>query len=409
MYLVTGNLFWINNTKIPNKYSYLSQDIECEVVIVGGGITGAITAYNFTMSGVDTVLVDKNIIGYGSTSASTSILQYEIDYDLIGLKGLRGLESAVKAFKLTKKAVYDIKDMVKELDDDCDFSLTDCLYYSSSQSDVNMLKKEYEIRKKHGFDVELLDEESSKGKFSFPVKAGIYSREGAGYIDPYRFSHALIRKAVNNGLRVFENTEIVNIESKDDHVLLTTHNQFKIRAKKVIIATGFQGKDYIDKKTAILSRSFTIVTKPVSSFEGWFNKCIIRDTESSYTYLRTTGDNRIIIGGEDLDVGGNRSKISTIANHDYISREKYEILLQKLKSLFPKIKDIEVEYRFNGLFGESQDGLPYVGEYNKLPNYYFNLGYGSNGILYAVLGAKLLTDIYFNRASEMKELFKIER
>ena len=74
MNLVSGNMLWTKINKIPNKYTYLSEDIKCDVLIIGAGITGAICAHYFTMAGVDTAIVDKNIVGYGSTSASTSIL-----------------------------------------------------------------------------------------------------------------------------------------------------------------------------------------------------------------------------------------------------------------------------------------------------------------------------------------------
>lgn len=409
MKLVSGDTMWTKVNKIPNKYTYLSDDIECEVVVVGGGITGALCAYYFTMAGIDTVLLDKNIIGYESTSGSTSILQYEIDYDLIGLSGLIGETKASKAFNLTQQAVYEIKKLVEKLDDDCGFSLRDCFYYSNKESDVSFLKKEYEMRKSNGFYVEFLDKNSGKERFSFPVKAGIYSVGGGGEIDPYRFAHELIKKAVEKGLRVFENTQVIDILSEADKVELKTKNSFNIKANRTIIATGFEARRHIKEKTAILTRSFTLMTKPVHSFEGWHKRCIIRDTNENYTYLRTTSDDRIIIGGEDLGIGGINSKISNLNNYDKVAKEKYTILIDKLKSMFPDIKDIEIEYTFSGVFGETKDGLPYIGEYKDYPNCYFCLGYGSNGILYATLGGKLLKDLYLGKKPEELDLFSFDR
>lgn len=60
-------------------YPTLKQDLVCGVAVIGGGITGALVAYHLIQAGVDTVLVDKRDIGHGSTSASTSLLQYEVD------------------------------------------------------------------------------------------------------------------------------------------------------------------------------------------------------------------------------------------------------------------------------------------------------------------------------------------
>ncbi|EOD00729.1 NAD(P)/FAD-dependent oxidoreductase [Caldisalinibacter kiritimatiensis] len=409
MELVSENTLWTEINDIPRKFTYLSEDIECDVAIIGGGITGAICGYYFAKAGIDTVIVDKNIVGYGSTSASTSILQYEIDTDLTGLKMMIGEEKATRCFKLCEKAVYDIGSIIDTLDDKCSFTYRDCFYYSKNEAEYKSMKDEYELRKKNGFDVEFLDENSAKNRFSFPVKAGIYSNSGAAEIDPYRFTHALISDALNNGMRIYENTEISKIINKDDYVILSTRNRFKIKAKKVIIATGFEAINYVKEKIVNLYRSFTVVTKPIKSFNGWHNQCIIRDTESPYTYLRATLDNRIIIGGEDLQIKNRGSKLSKLTNSDPISKEKYNTLFNNLKSYFPDINDLEIEYNFNGIFGDTNDSLPYIGEYEGLPNCYFCLGYGANGILYAILGGQMLRDLYLGNPSPDLELFKFNR
>lgn len=409
MNLVSGDILWTSINSIPNKYPYLSEDIDCDVLIIGAGVTGAICSYYFTEAGIDTAIIDKNIIGYGSTSASTSILQYEIDTDLIGLKGIIGLENAVECFKLCEETVYEIEKIVNSLNHKCGFSLRDCFYYTDSKADTSILEKEYEIRKTNGFDVELIDKKKAGNMFSFPVETGIYSRRGAGEIDPYTFTHKLISHSTNRKLRVFENTEMVSIRQGDKGVEVATKNKFKINTKKVIFASGFEAKELIDRKTAILTRTFTLVTKPTSNFDGWNNRCIIRDTNDPYTYLRTTSDDRIIIGGEDLDLGGKNSKVSSLTNDDAVSIDKYEILKNRFLSMFPKINNIEVEYRFSGLFGESGNDLPYIGEYEKYPNCYFCLGYGSNGILYATIGAKLIRDLYLGKKSKFLDLFKVDR
>ena len=409
MNLIAGNPIWTNINKIPNKYHYISEDIECDVVIVGGGVTGALTSYYFSKSGVDTVVIDKNIIGYGSTKGSTSILQYEIDTDLTGLKGIVGTQNAVDCFNETKNAVYEIEKIVKDLDDNCAFRYRDCLYYTDKFNEVNFMRKEYELRKENGFNVRFIDKDNSKDYFSFNLMAGIYSKDLAGDIDPYRFTHSLIRKSVENGTKVYENTEVIDIRNENKGVVLTTTNGFKIKANKVIIATGYEGRRNFKKKSAILTRTFTIVTKPVNEFRNWYNQCIIRDAENAYTYIRTTNDNRIIIGGEDEKVGGERSKMSNLSNEDALSYTKYERLYNKLISLFPDLENIEIEFTFSGLFGETKDGLPYVGEHKDYPNHYFNLGYGSNGIIYGLIGAKLLRDLYFGSNPPILNLFKIDR
>lgn len=409
MKLVSGNRLWIQTNPILSQYPYLTENTECEVAIIGGGIIGAICAYYFTEAGIDTILVDRNIIGYGSTSASTSILQYEVDYDLTELQAKLGLEQALQGFKLCAQAVNDLEKIISNFKDKCDFSLRECFYYTANKSDVRQMEREYKLRKEQGFAVEFLDHKAAKGRFSFPVEAGIYSSQGAAQIDPYRFVHALLTKATDNGLRIFENTEIIEQKNSGGYVELETNNHKKIQTKKVLIATGYEGRDYFKKRLVSLTRSFTLATKPVKAFTGWYHRCIIRDNESPYTYLRDTGDGRIIIGGQDMKVGGKNSGMAQLKDIEEVVESKYALLEANLNSYFPEISDLEVEYKFNGIFGETKDGLPYIGEHEDYPNYYFCLCYGSNGILYGIQAGQILRDLHLGTKRPELELYKFNR
>ncbi|MTI49572.1 MAG: FAD-binding oxidoreductase [Firmicutes bacterium] len=409
MKLVSGNMIWTEINNIPEKYLYLSEDLSCDVVIIGGGITGAITAYYFTSAGINTVLVDKNIIGFGSTSASTSILQYEIDTNLIGLKTMIGEDNAAKSFKLCHKAVYDIQRMVEDLNDDCRFAFRDCLYYSENRGEVDSLKDEYDLREKYDFDVEFIDKEKGAERFDFPLEAGIYSRKGSAEIDPYKFTHELIKRSIAMGLKVYENTEVAQIKSDSKGVIIKTKNDFSIKASKAIITTGFEAVNYFNEEIVKFYRTFTIATSPLEKIKGWYNQCIIRDTNSPYYYVRPTLDNRLIIGGEDIQIMKRKSKIANLSEDSPQAIEKYNNLIKRIKYLFPNIPKYNIDFRFNGIFGVTTDGLPYIGEYERMENCYFNLGYGANGILYAVLGGQLLRELYLGKESNDLKLFRFHR
>lgn len=409
MNIVTGDTIWSKINNIPNQYAYLNENIECDVVIVGAGVTGALCSYYFTKENINTVIVDQNILGYSSTRACTAILQYEIDKDINELDQLIDLDEAVKCYNENKDGLNEIHKIIRELDDDCGFCIKDCLYYTSKDKDIKSIKDEYELRKSAGLGVNFLDSQSSKDKFSFKITAGIYSDKLAGEIDPYRFTHALVRKSIENGLRVYENTEVIDIDNKEDEMIITTHNNFKIKAEKVIIATGYSDIEVFEEKLVDLTRSFNVVTKPLSTFDGWYNKCIIRDNNDPHTYLRATEDNRIIIGGENEKKKSEKSKMRSLTKYDTKSQAKYDLLLEKLKEMFPQIKNIDVEYTFSGLHGETKDGLPYVGEHEDYKNFYFCLVFGCNGIINAAVGAKLIKDLYLGNYSILLDLFKLDR
>ena len=70
---------------------------------------------------------------------------------------------------------------------------------------------------------------------------------------------------------------------------------------------------------------------------------------------------------------------------------------------------MEFEYKYKGIYGNTDEGLPYIGEYKDLPNCYFSLDVVRNGILYATIAFKLLRDLYFNCDVPELEIFRFDR
>lgn len=76
---VKGDSLFAKINKVIKQYNYLTEDVETDVIIVGGGVTGSILGYYFSKNNINSVILEKNIIGYGSTGITTALLQYELD------------------------------------------------------------------------------------------------------------------------------------------------------------------------------------------------------------------------------------------------------------------------------------------------------------------------------------------
>ncbi|HET8763233.1 MAG TPA: FAD-binding oxidoreductase, partial [Gemmatimonadales bacterium] len=86
-------------------YPSLASDIECDVLVIGAGVTGALCAWQLVEAGLDTVVVDAREIGWGSTSASTALLMYDLDASLVELTQRIGWERAVGVYRAARHAV----------------------------------------------------------------------------------------------------------------------------------------------------------------------------------------------------------------------------------------------------------------------------------------------------------------
>ncbi|MBE6052172.1 MAG: FAD-binding oxidoreductase [Clostridium sp.] len=301
----------------------------------------------------DTVILEKNIVGYGSTSITTALLQYELDSNIKELEQYLKREDIIRAYNLGIKALDEVDEFIREYGNKCDYKKRDTLLYTNKNLGVKEIEEEYKIRKENGLPVEFITEENNP--FSFDLKAGIISKHGGAEIDPYKFTHELLDVSVNKGLKVYENTEVVKVIYKEDGVEVFTRYDNKVKGKIVIVATGYNTNLFTNRNFGVTTTTFNIATKPLESLDGYFNKILIRDNKDPYNYLRTTVDNRIIIGGEDVNF------IPDINNDKEVS-EKYNILEQRVKDMFPSIENIEIEYKYCGAFTSTQDNLGFLGQ-----------------------------------------------
>lgn len=408
MKLTGGNLYFQKISNIRYKYEYLSENKKADVIVVGGGISGALTAYYQAKTGAKVIILEKNIIGYGSTSATTAILEYQVDGDMFRLNKMIGEKASIKTFKLCKNAIDDIEKIVNEIDESSEFEnginfeRKESIYFTDKAINRGNMIKEFESRDKAGFDIEFLDEHDLLN-----LKSGVVLRDGGATINPYEFTIELFNMLSKmDNVEIYENTRLEEIKAEGEDVQVITNNRFKVQASKCILATGFETVKYLKDSPETLYKTFTIVTEPIQGIDEVNGNFTARDMDNPYHYIRFTPDGRIVFGGEDVkftDAIKNEIVFKKIANC------KYKKLFESLQKTFPDIENMTVGYCFNGTFADTKDTLPIIDELPDMPNVYCNLGFGSNGILYSVIGAKMLKDIHKDYYAKDMHMFRIDR
>lgn len=133
MDLKSNEPFWLLKNGLLASYPSLKSNESCDVLIVGGGITGSLIAHQMIEDGYDTILIDKREICNGSTSATTSMLQYEIDVPLYELIEQIGEKGAVLSYKACSDAIDIIEKLAKLIRSDAGFKRKKSLYYASKR------------------------------------------------------------------------------------------------------------------------------------------------------------------------------------------------------------------------------------------------------------------------------------
>jgi glycine/D-amino acid oxidase-like deaminating enzyme len=398
--LKSGFPYWLIKDGLPYSYPTLEDSLESDVVVLGGGISGALSAYYLAEAGVDCAVVDARSIGLGSTCASTSLLQYEIDVPLSRLQKMIGYQQAVRSYLLCAEAIYKLKEISAKIGFG-KFEFKKSLYYAASKKDISFLKEEYKIRKENNFDVMLLGDKSIRDIFGFNAPAAILSELGA-QTDAYSFTHALHQHNLAKGTKVFDRVNVTKIHHNKNEVILSTQNKKTIKAKKLIYAVGYEAVNFINKKIVNLNSTYAIISEHYDDDNfAWPGESLIWNTDDPYLYLRTTKDRRIIIGGRD-------EKFYSPEKRDKLLDQKSDRLEMDFRKIFPKIP-FKKEYKWTGTFGSTKDGLPFIGPYEKLPNSLFALGFGGNGITFSQIAAEINRDLIMGNKKQDAALFSFER
>ena len=296
MDLRSGNAFWPIKNGLLANYPALIANETCDVAVIGGGITGALVAYRLVNEGVETVLLDKRDVGTGSTAASTSLLQYEIDTELHDLISRVGEADAVRGYQVGLEAIDQIEEMARVLGDDCGFERKTSLYLASKKSHVGKLRSEYECRRRFGFDVQYLEADAVKNTFHFSAPGAILSA-GDAQIDVFRFTHALLGYSRRQGLRAYDRTAVSKIERGRGRTILKTDRGPTVHARRVVFATGYESQQYLKHDVGALHSTFAAVSEPMGTMPQWPGRCLIWETARPYFYVRSTSDDRVMIGG----------------------------------------------------------------------------------------------------------------
>ena len=383
-----------------HSYAALRGDVACDVLVVGAGISGALIADTLSEAGMRVCVIDRREAGWGSTAASTALLQYEIDTELQALVEQVGEDDAVLAYRACAEAVGSLATLAHGLRD-VGFRRMRSLYFASKARHERRLRDEGRLRRAHGLDATTLEAAGLRAMFGFDAPVALLT-DVAAEVDPYRLAHALLARACRRGAVVHGRTALAAFVPDARFVHATTAAGCAIRCQHLVFAAGYECQAQLDARVARNRSSYAFVSEPVAGGLGVWRDTLIWESARPYLYLRTTVDGRLIVGG--LDDG-----IDVPARRDASIGRKTASLLERVRTLRPDLP-LKPAFAWAGTFAETADGLPFFGPHPQHgPRVHFAMAYGGNGITYSAIGAQILLAMFTGRVHPCTQLFSFAR
>lgn len=360
---------WQDSADIK-KFDSLNGEIKTDVLIIGGGIAGLLTAYMLKRAGVDCVVAEAERLCGGITQNTTAKITSQ--HGLIYGKLLKkyGREKAQLYLRANENALKKYRELCGETE--CCFEEKPAFVYSLD--DRGKIESELAALEKIGFRAEFAD------SIPLPFRiAGAVKFPKQAQFNPLQFA-----AGIAEGLNVYEHTKVYGLTP---HTAVTRHG--KIIADKIIAATHFplinkHGSYYLKMYQ---QRSYVLALENAPDIGGMY----IDEAKNGLSF-RNSGSYLLIGGGGHRTgkQGGGWRELSSFAYRHYPRlHEKYRWAAQDCMTL---------------------DGIPYIGQYSaQTPDFYVATGFNKWGMTSAMAAAMLLTDMITGKENEFAELFSPSR
>lgn len=365
---------WKDYSKKTN-YNKLDKDLDIDVLIIGGGITGVSTLYHLKDNNLSVALVEQNKIAYSTTGNSTGKLSF-LQNDL--LDKIRKYSGDKNAFSYISFQVDGMNKIVKLINDkkiDCDLTKVDSYLYTNKENEINKLKELSKFLNNRGINTKETLNNLVESKYMFSV-------DNTYMINPIKFIYGLLK---DNTYPIYEDTSIIKIEKKKDSYISYTKDN-KIKSKWVVIASHYPYfiKPMFFPIKVSLEKSY------ISASKKKIDKISLISYSNPFISIRAYKDYLIYLSN------------SHIINKDVDDLSNFNEVLKKVKDL-----KLNPDYLWSNIDIMTPDGMPYIGRFKD--NMLISTGYNTWGLINGFMGGSILSDIINKKKNKYTELFSPNR
>ncbi|NLG81177.1 MAG: FAD-dependent oxidoreductase [Bacilli bacterium] len=379
---------WLHDYQLK-EFPSLLDDLEVDVLVIGGGITGITCAYLLRDEGLRVALIEQKQLMHGTTGFTTGKLtiQHGLIYDELLKK--QGIEKTKLYIDSHLDAYQLMKNIIQELSIDCDYEERTSYLYTQSPDELPKLTKEVEAYQK----LNIPHIQNPILNLPFTVE-GVIGITNQAHFHVVKYLQALVNELEKYGdFYIYENTKVLQVKEEDDVCVTFLENGRKVRSKYVILASHYPVNDTLNSYFMKLKPSMAYVV--ASFYDKEFTEGDYINSEEPTRSIRThpyEGKRILIIAGETHQCG-----------HSSNDKKHYQNLTDFGRINFNMESPL---FMWSTQDYETFDKIPYIGSVNKSnPKILVTTGFKKWGMLTSTLSAMLCRDIILNKQNNYLDLY----
>jgi gamma-glutamylputrescine oxidase len=358
------------------------ESIEADVCVIGGGLTGLNCALELAERGIDTVLLEGGLIGYGASGRNGGQILHGFACPLSTIERELGRDAARLCWNLSIDGVTRIADQVRRYDIDCDLRWGYVTAAANARQMRGLAASRDALQRQGYGKARLIEGEALREELDSPAYIGGLRDDGCGHLHPLRYTQGLARAAQAQGVRIFEQSRVVRADTARQRIELVCDNGAKIRTQQLVFACNV---DVGALSTPLGQRflpvwSHIIATEPLpveTACRLLPRQAAICDSNHVLNYFRLSSDRRMLFGGR---LKRQRNTPAGIAAER--SRE--------LARIFPDLAECRIDYSWGGYIDMGLDKAPQFGR--LAPRVYYAQGFAGHGVALTGLAGQLIAE-----------------
>ena len=373
------------------NYPELQNDLNADVVIVGGGFSGVAAALELSERGYEVILLEANRIGWGASGRNGGQLIGGFGNNPSAFRRTIGQEGVDVVEHMGVECVDIVSERIEKYKIDCDLKWGWC--------EVALKKRHLKAYKNWSSDepaIQLLNREEMRQFVNSELYLGGYYREDWGHLHPLNLCLGEAKAAEGLGAKIFEKSKVTAIKYSNNPVISTENGSVQARFA-ILCGNAYMTKlvPYLDARV-LPTVSCIIATEQLS--DDQINRTMSRDvavcdSRTALDYYRLTADKRLLMGGLSNYTGLEPPNVS-------------DVMRSHMAKVFPTLKSVGIDYAWSGKIGVSIRRMPQLGRIQD-SNVLYATGYSGHGLAPTHMSGRVLAEAIDGNTYRMDILSKM--